>query len=105
MDAYALFAALKRVLDSAGVGEAAITAVVPRRRVSLRMKMAEIARKVRAHNAGLDFESLFESPWHRYDIVLTFLAMLELLRLERIRVAQKRALGEIKLYPVEVSGS
>jgi len=100
-----LFSALKRLLDAAGVGEAQLTAVVPRRRVSLRMKMAEISRKVRSHNAGMDFEALFEVPWNRYDIVITFLAMLELLRLARIRAAQKGSLGEIKLYPVEASGS
>ena len=105
MNPQVLFSALKRMLDAAGVGEAAITAVVPRRRVSLRMKMAEIARKVRSRSGGLDFESLFETPWNRYDIVLTFLAMLELLRLARVRVAQKRPDGEIKLYPVEVDGS
>ena len=105
LNPHSLFTALKRLLDAAGVGEAQLTAVVPRRRVSLRMKMAEISRKVRAHNAGLDFEALFEIPWNRYDIVLTFLAMLELLRLARIRVAQKSSLGVIKLYPVEASGS
>ncbi len=100
-----LYAALKRLLDAAGVGEAQLTAVVPRRRVSLRMKMVEISRKVRAHNAGLDFEGLFGTPWNRYDIVLTFLAMLELLRLGRIRAAQKNPHAEIKLYPVESTGS
>src|SRR5688500_14132464 len=105
LNPHSLFTALKRLLDAAGVGEAQLTAVVPRRRVSLRMKMAEIARKVRVHNAGLDFEALFESPWNRYDIVLTFLAMLELLRLARLRVIQKNPSGEIKLYPVEASGS
>ena len=100
MNPHVLFNALKRMLDAVGVGEAAITAVVPRRRVSLRMKMAEIVRKVRRED-GSDFESLFETPWNRYDIVLTFLAMLELLRLGRIRVTQRKPLGEIRIQSME----
>ena len=73
--------------------------------VSLRLKMAEVLRKVRANAAGVEFEMLFEVPFSRYEIVLTFLSLLELLRLGRIRAVQKKSLGEIKLFPVEVPES
>ena len=101
MDANSLLNALKRMLEQAGLGEDPVTAVVPRRRVSLRMKMAEVLRKVRSHPDGVAFEQLFQIPLRRYDVVLTFLALLELVRLLRIRAQQKRALGEILLFPLE----
>jgi len=101
LDAGALLTALRRVLASAGVEETPITAVVPRRRVSLRMKMAEALRKIRAHAEGLPFEALFEMPCYRYEIVLIFLALLELLRQGRVRAEQKAPLGEIRLFPLE----
>ncbi len=96
-----LLAALKRMLAEAGVGDEAVTAVLPKRRTGLRLKMAEVLRKVRRHPSGIDFELLLEVPWQRYDIVLTFLALLELLRLRRIRVTQRRIHGTIQLFPVE----
>ena len=103
MNANQLLAALKRLLVSAGVGDDPISAVVPRRKVSLRLKMAEVLRKVRLHATGMEFEMLFDPPLNRYDIVLTFLSLLELLRLGRIRAVQKKMLGEIKLFPMEAA--
>jgi segregation and condensation protein A len=103
MNASALLSALRRMLEQAGLTDEPVTAVIPRRRVSLRMKMAESLRKIRAKPDGLNLEELFEIPWHRYDLVITFLAVLELMRLLRVRVKQKHALGEILLFPVEVT--
>jgi segregation and condensation protein A len=98
--ATALIAALRRVLASAGVDEEAITAVVPRRRVSLRMKMAEVLRRVRAHPEGVGFADLLVLPLRRYDVVISFLALLELLRQGRLRAVQKHASDDITLFPV-----
>lgn len=101
LDIVQLVTALQRVLAAAGVEETPVTAVLPRRRVSLRMKMAETLRKVRAHPKGIGFEELFTLPCPPYEVVLTFLALLELLRLGRVRVVQKKALGEIRVFPLE----
>jgi segregation and condensation protein A len=96
-----LYQALNRLLTEAGVDERPVTAVVPRRRLSLRLKMAEIARKIAAsHPDGLPFDALFTLPCTRYEIVLTFLALLELLRLGRVRAEQKRNHDVIWLFPV-----
>ena len=35
----------------------------------------------------------------RIELVVTFLALLELIRLRRVRVAQERNFGEIRVYP------
>jgi segregation and condensation protein A len=96
-----LYQALHRLLEEAGVEDRPITAVTPRRRLTLRLKMAEIARKiVAAHPDGLPFEALFDLPCPRYDIVLTFLALLELLRLGRVRAEQKGMYAAIWLIAV-----
>jgi len=100
-----LVQALQRLLAEAGVEEKAITAVTPRRRLSLRLKMAEIARKVATHPEGLAFETLFTFPCPRYDIVLTFLALLELLRQGRVRAQQKQTCGPIWLTPEREQGT
>lgn len=88
-----LLEALKRSLLSAGLQEERVTAVTPRRRVSLRMKMAEMLRKVRACPEGLPFEAMIESPAYLYDLVLLFLALLELVRQGALR-AEQEAIGE-----------
>jgi segregation and condensation protein A len=100
MNSGQLLAALRRVLAAAGVDDDPVTAIMPKRRVSLRMKMAEVLRKVRATNEGLQFDGLFEMPCYRHDIVLTFLALLELLRLGRVKAVQKRPLEDILLFPI-----
>jgi segregation and condensation protein A len=94
-----LFHAIHRMLAEAGVDEKPVTAVTSRRRLSLRFKMAEILRKViSAGTAGLEFERLFSLPCTRYEIVLSFLAILELLRLVRVRIKQAGVFGSIMLY-------
>ena len=85
-----LYQALHRLLVEAGVDDKPVTSVTPRRRLSLRLKMLELARRIlAAYPQRVPFESLFTLPCPRYDIVLTFLALLELLRSGRVRCEQK----------------
>lgn len=94
-----LYHAIHRMLAEAGVDEKPVTAVTSRRRLSLRFKMAEILRKVNASGtSGLEFERLFTLPCPRYEIVLAFLAILELLRLARVRIKQSGVYGAILIY-------
>ncbi|WP_082629455.1 segregation and condensation protein A [Chthonomonas calidirosea] len=91
--------ALHQMLARAGLEEKPLTTVVPRRRLSLRLKMVEIMRKLEAiAPETVPFESLFVLPGPVYDIVLTFLAILELLRLGRVRVEQAEPFAPIYLY-------
>ncbi len=97
-----LYQALQRILAQAGIDEKPVTAVTPRRRLSLRLKMAEIVRIAqRAGEAGIAFDALFLLPCPRYDIVLTFLALLELLRLGRIRAEQIPPDGAILIHYID----
>lgn len=101
LDGRALLAALQRALEAAGVKDALVTAVVPRRRLSLRMKMAEVLRRLRSSAEGALFSDFFEIPCQRYEIVLLFLAVLELLRVGKVRAVQRNPLSDIRLTAVQ----
>ena len=98
-----MFSALHRLLAEAGVDDKPVTSVTPRRRLSLRMKMAEIARLVatRRPRRPAVRRPCFTLPCPRYDIVLTFLALLELLRFGRLRCEQAALCETIWLYAAE----
>jgi segregation and condensation protein A len=45
------------------------------------------------------FAELFESAAHRMEVVVTFLALLELIRMKQLRIEQAEAFGEIEISP------
>ncbi len=100
-DAGVLAEALRRVLARAGLDEEPVTAIMPRRTANLRIKMAEILRRVRAADAGLLFDDLVDDPWNRVELGVTFLALLELVRLARVRALQMHPEAPILLVKVE----
>lgn len=87
-----LFAAFRRVLDRTRPAEP--VEQVERERVSLRdcaRRLLETLRTARC----LDFESLFEEGASRLVVVVTFLALLELIRLQAISATQDEPFGRI----------
>jgi segregation and condensation protein A len=100
--ALSLLAALRRLLEEAD--EAPVTSL-RRERITLHIKLREITRLLQSHKDGLGFRDLFLHGGDREEIIATFLALLELLRLGRISVKQTKALGEIRVkwqQPAEV---
>jgi segregation and condensation protein A len=65
-----------------------------RKTVSMVDKIRYIRSKL-MYNSEISFDSLFDDAVTREDVVVTFLAMLELIRLKRIVVEQRQAFGEI----------
>ncbi len=65
--------------------------------------MFKITSRLRQGNVA--FDSLFEDEPCRAEIVGLFMAMLELLRLNRLTICQQGVYGEIILYPVKKSAS
>ncbi len=59
-------------------------------------KMEEIRKRLALENR-FSFVSLFQKPWTRNELVATFLAMLEIIRLKLARVFQDKAFGEIMI--------
>jgi len=91
-----LLSALQRIL--AEVGEEEVT-TLQRRKITVRMRMREIWRKISQAEGRLTFEDLFDYAVSRVDIVMTFLALLELLKTQRVRVKQHKAFATIKIIP------
>lgn len=89
-----LYAALERVLAEAEATPE--PGAIARPAVTIKMKMAELlSRLARAGETGLRFADLFNRPLWRLEVVVTFLALLELVKLHRARVRQRNTFGEI----------
>jgi len=67
-------------------------------RFSVREKMALIMRRVLSTGDGISFVALFEDDRSKLEVIVTFLALLELIRLHRIRVRQRQSFGEIMIH-------
>ena len=104
-DAFGLWAALQEVLarvEAAGP----VLREVARPRLTIRQQMLHILKTLEAHPNGVSFASLFfgeDRPVMptRLEVIITFLALLELMRLHRIEVAQHELFGEIVVRAVK----
>ena len=74
--------------------------VVTAPRITIREKISVIVNSLRSQNR-LSFLSLFERRRSRLDVVVTFLAMLELVKRRFIRAQQDNLFGDITLEPSE----
>lgn len=74
--------------------------VVTAPRVTIREKIQLIANRIRAHTRTR-FSDLVQDVPHRMHVVVTFLAMLELVRRYRISARQQAAFGEIEIERTE----
>jgi segregation and condensation protein A len=92
-----LLRALTRLLAEAGAGTTEVTSV-HRQKLTLRLAMAGLWRKVQnAGPAGILLEDCLERPLVRLEIVMTFLALLELMRQAQILADQETLLGSIRV--------
>ena len=96
-----LVEAFARVLaNSERVVRDAIPKKVVKDRFSVHEQMTHI-RELIYYHGSFDFEFLFEPDFDRGDIVITFLAVLELMKYGIIKAEQEEAFGKIILYKVE----
>lgn len=99
----ALVGALMRVLADAGDNAHDDVTSVKRQKLTLRLAMASLWRKIdRAGADGVEFGDCFEVPLIRLDIVMIFLALLELLRQGRVEATQEAMLGTIRICKVGI---
>ena len=81
------------------------SADMPRPRFTVAQKIAVIAARIRWAKDGIVFADLFQDDATRLELIVTFLALLELIRLRRVQVAQESPFGEIRVYPGGASES
>ena len=98
----ALLKALTRMLAEAGDDGGESVTSVRRQKITLRLAMAALWRKVQRGGAdGVWLDECFERPVVRLEIVMLFLALLELLRQGRIEARQEAHLDQILLTAQE----
>jgi segregation and condensation protein A len=70
---------------------------LPPEEVSIETRIRQIeARLSRSESCG--FEELFDDAFTRGDVIVTFLALLEMIRLKMVRVVQAGGKGPIRIY-------
>jgi len=75
-------------------------AELQRPRVTVPMKIAQVSARLRASgDEGVAFFALFAEDVTKLEVIITFLALLELIRAGRARAVQRRGFGEIWIYP------
>jgi len=91
-----LLAALRRILYD--VSQEEVT-TIQRRTISIRMRMREILNKM-AGRRKARFEELFEGDKTVYDVVMTSLALLELINRKRLRTKQAGPFLPLEIWAV-----
>ena len=101
-----LITALQEVLNR--VEEDVLPPEIPREEYSIRDKMREIIRRLVFYPNGVVFSQLFvKQKINRVEVVVTFLAILELMKVKKVAIHQSRVFDEITVYArrEEVAGS
>ena len=73
-------------------------AEIPPEGITVADRMAAVLALLAAHPGGVPFDALFPPEASRLEIVVTFLALLELIRLLRVRVMQEARFGTIRIH-------
>jgi segregation and condensation protein A len=90
--------ALKKVIDRKDLPGNLLEVAVEK--ISVRDKIDEILSTMK-ENQQIIFQSLFDGLSTKYEIVVAFLALLELMRLRAIKVFQVHPHGEIRIIALE----
>ena len=90
--------ALKKVIERKDLPGNLMEVAVEK--ISVREKIGEILSTVKK-NQQIIFQSLFDGLSTKYEIVVAFLALLELMRLRAIKVFQVHPHGEIRIIALE----
>jgi segregation and condensation protein A len=94
VDLFSLLSAFKLVLER--VRERPPIAI-PGEQISVEARIEQLLERL-SETEACGFDDLFEDSATRPDLIVTFLAMLEMIRLKLIRVYQAGAGGPIRLY-------
>lgn len=66
--------------------------------ITVEQKIQDILEKIQSREDGINFTEIFDGSESRIEIIVTFLAVLELIRMKKIRAYQSGAFSEIKIY-------
>ena len=94
VDLFSLMTAFKAVLTRARQRP---TVVLPGEFLSIEVRIEQLMARLSTTEA-IGFPELFDDVATRADLVVTFLALLEMIRMRLIRVYQTGPVGEIRIY-------
>jgi segregation and condensation protein A len=94
VDLFSLLTAFKAVVERA---RRRPQVLVPGEQVSIESRIEQLLERL-SETEACSFESLFDDAHTRADLIVTFLALLEMIRLRVVRVFQAGAFGEIRVY-------
>ena len=94
VDLFSLIAAFKSVLERA---KHRPKVVLPIEQVSIEARIEQLLARLTGSKA-CGFEDLFDDVSAKGDLIVTFLALLEMIRLKLVRVFQAGPFGAIRIY-------
>jgi len=94
VDLFALLAAFRRVLERA---KDQPHVVLPPAQMSIETRIEQLLERL-SDTEACGFEQLFDDVASRGDLIVTFLALLEMIRLKLVRVFQPGGAGAIRIY-------
>jgi len=94
VSAFHLWEAFQQVLSRA---KEQVPGEIVRPRFTVAMKVAELQARLKRRPEGISFFSLFSEDVTKLEVIITFLALLELIRQGQVRIAQPKCFGDITL--------
>lgn len=94
-----LLTALKKVIERASGTETIMEFSVEK--ISVKDRMNDILQFIQGKKDGIEFEELFEDNKTKLEVITTFLAMLELMKHQALKIYQNENFSKIYIYPVE----
>jgi segregation and condensation protein A len=94
VDLFSLLSAFKQVLERARERPPVL---LPGEQISIELRIEQLLERL-SETEACGFTDLFETDATRADMIVTFLAILEMIRLKLIRVFQQGGAGAIRIY-------
>lgn len=94
VDLFSLLTAFKTVVERARKRP---VVRMPAEQISIETRIAQLLERL-SETEACDFQALFDDASTRAELIVTFLALLEMIRLKVVRVFQAGAFGDIRVY-------
>jgi segregation and condensation protein A len=93
-----LLEALKKVFERTGIKDDVMSLTMEH--MSVKDRISQILGRLEGVTGGLEFEALFDSAPDRLEVITTFLAILELIKMQALKVYQNLNFSTLYVYAV-----
>lgn len=101
VDLFSLMAAFKSVIERA---KQRPQVALPAEQIPIEMRIEQLLTRL-SETQACGFEDLFEDVTSKGDMIVTFIALLEMIRLRLIRVFQAGSFGPIRIYKAKTAAA